>query len=169
MRTNHLTDVELARDILSRNPVVLSLKTNDEGDVTFICTVEADTNAYGVYGAVQPARDAPCARGERHYEDVHYNLRKYIANRMVCAYHLDCNMNALKQTARHNGLRWVYPYIGFDISELYAEYNAKWDYTTRDFKKYSLAVVAKREGLCTRLEEAHTVLQLIRKIAGENK
>jgi DNA polymerase III epsilon subunit-like protein len=184
--STQLLAIRQAREILSRDPLVLDTETTGLGPSAEIVEIAIlDQNGQVVFESlVRPKRPIPPDVVRIHgiedndvifsptWESLWPSIRKMLEGRTIIAYNADFDMQMMKQSSRQYGILWQETWKTECIMKLFARYWVLGDSQWGSYRYHSLANAGK---LCNisltnshrAADDSRLALQVLRYIANQ--
>jgi len=173
--------IQLARDIIAKNPIYLDTETTGTGttaEIIEICIIDDDSKTL-INTLVKPLSLIPHDSIRIHgitntmvqnapaWPTVWSEVQEIIRERLVAVYNADFDLRMLRQTNKRHNLIWTTsPETDFTcIMKLYAQFIGDWNPTYRNYRWHSLERAGVQSNIS--IENSHracTDTQLARSI-----
>lgn len=159
--------VQLARQILAKNPVFLDTETTglEKTDEIVEISIVDELGQVLYQSLIKPSQPIPPAASRiNHITDVMVQkvpawpvawmqIRPLLLNRLIVAYNSEFDQRMMQQTHLRYRMPWRDPLNFIDLLRIYAQFRGEWDPNRRSWKYHSLENAGKQCGIS--LPNAH--------------
>jgi len=159
--TPRLQAVQLARQIIAKNPVYLDTETTGlekQDEIVEIAIID-DMGEILFQSLIKPSQPIPAATSRIHgitdvmvqkapaWPVAWMQIRPLLVNRLIVAYNSEFDQRMMQQTHTRFRMPWKDPLNFVDLLRIYAQFHGEWDPIRRSWKYHSLEKAGKLCGI----------------------